>query len=199
MDYKKMLKLHGLVGIIVSFFFLSTSAFAGGMIKGKIDYKKKRWIRDTFVYLENVPGKWEPQEAEMNQVGSTFIPKYLPIIVGSTVKFLNSDPTEHNVYSPDHETFNLGKAIKGEVLSHTFNKVGGYTQLCKLHAAMVAFVVVLPNPYYGQSDKKGNFVIKDVPPGHYRLITWNQRYKADHVEVDVKDGESVEVTIKLHR
>lgn len=189
-----------ITGLIAIFTILSmTSAFAGGTIKGKIDYKNKKWINNTFVYLENVPGKWEPKEEIMDQYEYMFIPKYLPIIVGSTVKFLNSDDTYHNVNSPDHETYDLGVVPKGGVLTYKFDNVGVYTQLCTLHPAMLAFVIVIPNPYYGQSDQEGNFVINDIPKGHYRLITWNERYHADPVEVDVKDKRTVKVNLELHK
>ncbi|MFQ5707120.1 MAG: hypothetical protein ACE5HO_06695 [bacterium] len=184
---------------ILMMFLVAATAFAGGTIKGKIVYKKKRWVRNSLVYIETVKGNWKPTQAEIDQKGSTFIPKYLPVIKGSTVTFLNSDPTKHNVYSPDREKYDLGVTTQGGKLSYTFKKVGVYTQLCKLHPTMLAYVMVLQNPYYGMSDKTGAFTIEDVPPGKYKLLTWNERYKADPVEITVQEGKVSEVEIKLHR
>ncbi len=178
---------------------MASSAFAGGTIEGKVNYKSPRWIRDTVVYLEQVDGDFEPEDAVMDQKGSTFVPKFLPVITGSTVKFTNSDPTDHNVYTPDGESYDLGTAAAGGTLTRTFDKPGVYTQLCKLHPTMIAYVIVLDNPFYAISDKEGRFKIEDVPAGHYTLATWNERYKADAIEVDVKNGAAAEVTIELHR
>jgi len=108
---------------------IASSAFAGGAIKGKVVYKKKRWVRNTAVYLEHVKGDWKAEPVRIDQKGSTFIPKYNPVIVGSKVTFVNSDPTEHNVYSPDHEKYDLGVKPKGGELTHVFKKEGGYTLL----------------------------------------------------------------------
>ena len=178
---------------------LASTALAGGTIQGKVDYKTPRWVRDTVVYLAEVPGDWKPEPATMDQQGSTFIPKFLPVIQGSKVTFLNSDPTDHNVYTPDHEGYDLGTKGKGEKLEHTFGNLGVYTQLCKLHPTMIGYVLVLQNPFYAVSDKEGNFKIEGVPPGKYTLTTWHERYKADPLEVEVSDGGVAEVTVALHR
>jgi len=177
----------------------AANLFAGGGIKGKIVYKKKRWVRNSVVYIENIKGDWKPKEITINQKGSTFIPKYNFATIGATVNFLNSDPTDHNVYSPDHEKYDLGVKPQGGILTHTFKKGGVYTQLCKLHPTMLAYIFVLQNPYYGQCDKEGNFVIENVPPGKHKLLIWNERYKGDPVEVTVEEGKVAEVEIKLHR
>ncbi len=186
-----------LTGILL--LLTTTCLFAGGSIKGKIIHKKKRWIRNTVVYLENVNGDWKPEDISIAQKGSTFIPKFAQIIKGATVTFLNSDPTVHNVYSPDNEKYDLGTKPQGGKLIHKFDKLGIYTQLCKLHPTMLAYVFVLQNPFFGRSNDAGNFIIENIPAGKHKLIIWNERYKGDPVEVVVKDGATVEVEIKLHR
>lgn len=179
--------------------FVTSYAFAGGTIKGKILYKKKRWVRNTVVYIDHVKGDWKAEDARIDQKGSTFVPKYTQVLVGATVTFLNSDPTDHNVYSPDHEKYDLGIKAQGGKLSYTFKNVGVYTQLCKLHPTMLAYIIVLQNPFCAMSDKQGEFMIENVPPGKHKLIIWNERYDAEPVEVVVKEGGTTEVAIKLHR
>lgn len=188
-----------MIKLMIFFVFTSSFAFAGGTIKGKIIHKKRRWFRNTVVYIENLNGDWKPTEVEIEQKGGTFIPRYTQVIVGSTVKFLNSDPTEHNVYSADNEKYDLGTKPQGGELSYTFKKTGVYTQHCKLHPTMQAYILVLQNPFYGLSDKEGNFTIENVPAGKHKLITWNERYKADVVEVTVTEENTAEIEIQLHR
>jgi plastocyanin len=178
---------------------LAGPALAGGTIAGRVEHESVRWIRDTVVYIERVNGDFEPEPATMDQKNYRFVPKFLQVIVGSTVTFTNSDATVHNVHSPDGAGYDLGAKGKGGVLEHTFDEVGVYTQLCRLHPTMVAYVIVLQNPFYAVSNKQGEFKIENVPPGHHRLVIWNERYKADPIEVDVTDGAVSEVTVELHR
>ena len=49
------------------------------------------------------------------------------------------------------------------------------------------------------TDTDGKFTISGVPPGKYTLMTWNERYRGDPVEVDVKLGATAAVEIPLHR
>ena len=88
------------------------------------------------------------------------------------MRFLNSDPTPHNVFSPDCEKYNLGTWPQGQSKDHAFAKCTKfpcvYTQLCRVHPEMEGFVVVLQNPYFAVSDKDGHFEIKGVPAGRTR-------------------------------
>lgn len=173
-------------------------AGAAGSISGKVDAKKK-YRKNTVVYLDKVPGKHAaPKKAvRMDQKGQKFRPKVLPVVAGSTVEFVNSDNTGHNVFSPDNEKYDLGTWGKGEHRSRKFAKQGVYTQLCKMHPSMIGYIVVLQNPYFAVTKKDGSFEIANVPPGTYTLKVWNERKKAKAVKVTVKAGETAEATIKI--
>ena len=110
-----------------------------------------------------------------------FVPHVLPIVAGSTVKFLNSDPTQHNVFSPDHEKFNLGTWPQGETKSYTFSKCArfpcSYVLLCRIHPEMEAYVVVVQNPFFAVTDASGHYEIKNLPPGKYTVGVWHPKLK----------------------
>lgn len=169
---------------------LGHSASAGtitGTVKLKAD-------APALVYVESASGTFEaPKEhAKIDQKGMTFIPYLLPIVVGTTVDFVNSDPVNHNVFSPDNEGYNLGTWPKGQTRSYTFKKVGVYTQLCSIHPEMEAFVIVLQNPYFAVVDKDGKFTISGVPDGHYALKVFSKKLKKAEKQksfpVDVAKG-----------
>ena len=131
------------------------------------------------VYIAEAPGSF-PASAEhpvMDQKKMTFLPHVLPVVIGSTVDFVNSDSVGHNVFSPDNEGYNLGTWPKGERRSYTFKKVGVYAQLCSIHPEMGAFVLVLQNPFFATTKADGHFTIPDVPPGHYVLKVWGEKLK----------------------
>jgi plastocyanin len=172
-----------------------------GTISGKVEAKKKKYKEDTVVYLEKAAGTFKPpaKPVVMGQKDSTFVPKVLVVLRGTTVEYTNSDPTNHSVYSPDGEKFDLGQWGQGTSKSRTYSELGAYTQLCRLHPMMLAHVIVVQNPYYAKANKQGEFEIKDVPPGKYTVRAWNQRLSADPVEIEVKAGGVTTATIPLHR
>jgi len=180
---------------------LPVAAFAeGGTITGKVDVTPAKYTEDTVVYLKSVPGTFAPRKLSMDQKGMKFIPRVLTVTQGDTVRFLNNDGVAHNVYSPDGESYNLGNFGKGEEASYTFKKTGVYTQLCSLHPEMLAYIFVGQNPYATAVDAKGNYTIKDVPPGTWEIAVWNaNKLKAPDEKVTVVAGKTVTQNFSVKR
>jgi plastocyanin len=176
--------------------FIASIAFAHAATAGTITgtLKLKGDPQPAVVYVEAAPGTFAAPaaHAHIDQKGMQFIPYLLPIVVGTTVDFANSDAVNHNVFSPDNESYNLGTWPKGESRSYTFKKPGVYTQLCSIHPEMEAFIVVLANPYFAVADKDGQFKIADVPDGHYVLKVFSKKLKKTDKDkkfpVDVTKG-----------
>lgn len=180
-------------------FSLPVSAFADdGSITGKVAAKKDKWLEGTVVYLANVPGEHEaPDEpVVMDQEDQKFVPHVLPIVAGTAVRFENSDNTGHNVFSPEGD-YDLGVWGKGESKSHTFEKPGVYTQLCRLHPSMAAIVLVFQNPYFAKVGPDGEYEIENVPAGTYTLKVWNERRSAKKKKISVTSGKKVKVNFRL--
>jgi plastocyanin len=182
---------------------LLCAAFAGqdtGTVAGTIAARGVRTAADIVVSLQ-APGlvATPPAEpVEMDQRGMLFLPRVLPVVVGTTVRFLNNDPVPHNVFSPEGK-YNLGTWPTGEVRDFTFEDPGAYTQLCRVHLEMEAFVVVLETPYFGVTDRRGNFEIPDVPAGEYTLVTWHNRLQPAEQPVSVTAGTTASVELTLRR
>jgi plastocyanin len=148
---------------------------AGTVVRGTVTAKKLKNNGNIVVSLE-APGlvvKPPAAPVKMDQRAFQFIPHVLPIVRGTTVRFLNNDPEPHNVYSPEGR-YNLGNWGPGETRDNVFDKPGIFTQLCKVHPDMLAFVVVLETPYFAVTDAAGRYEIKGVPPGQYRLVAWSE-------------------------
>jgi plastocyanin len=164
---------------------------AGGTVSGTVKAAGQTTSSDAVVYIDQVAASPAPPTASatMDQRNMRFTPQVLPVVAGSAVKFLNSDPTQHNVFSPDHEKFNLGTWPQGETRSYTFNKCSrfpcSYVLLCRIHPEMEAFVVVLRNPFFAVTDTSGRYEIKDVPPGTYTVGVWHPKLKAGTKEATV--------------
>lgn len=181
---------------------LSTSVTAAdtGTVVGTIVAKGVRTSGDIVVRLETPGLTVTPPKKpiEMDQKGMLFIPLVLPVVRGTTVKFLNSDPLPHNVFSPEGK-YNLGTWPQGTTREYTFDKPGVYTQLCRVHTEMVAYVIVVETPYFATTNKAGQFEIKDVPAGKYTLVAWGEKLKKLEQPVTVDSGKAASVTITMTR
>jgi plastocyanin len=173
---------------------------AGASVSGMVKATGLSSNADAVVYIQETPGGKPSAPVVMDQVKMQFIPHVLPVILGTTVQFHNSDPTPHNVFSPDYEKYNLGTWPTGQSKDYTFAKCAKfpcvYTQLCRVHPEMEGFVVVLQNQYFAVSDRTGHFEIANVPPGQYTLAVWHPKLKSQTkpVTVDAK-GATVEFTL----
>jgi plastocyanin len=161
-----------------------------GDLHGKVTCKGVRDSADAVVYVAAIPGKTFPApaaHAKMDQANLVFSPRVLPVQVGATVDFLNSDAVLHNVFTPDAcaDKFNLGTWPKGQSKSFTFKRECAAALLCKVHPEMEAFVVAVPTPYFAVTKADGSYHIADVPDGAYTVKVWHPKLKATEKPVKV--------------
>jgi plastocyanin len=191
--------------MLTSAFALAAPAYAGE-IKGKINAEGLKSAENIAVYVDAIWGKGFPAPAKhvtVDQKRMRFIPHVVVVQKGTTVDFLNSDPISHNVYwrsiSGDTKLgHNLGAWSKDDIRSFQFNDLGVAPLRCHIHPEMSAYIVIVPTPYFAVTDKEGNFVIKDVPPGKYTLKTWSEEGKAVTQAVELA-GASASVTLTVSK
>ncbi len=172
-------------------------AAGAGTIAGKIRVQSATTDLSSFVVsVEDIDGHFPvpAQHAAIDQKQLRFEPHVLPILVGTTVEFPNSDPLLHNVFSiSEAKRFNLGLYGRGTVRQITFDKPGVVELLCNVHLEMSGFIVVLKNPYFARTDSDGSFHIADVPPGPHRVRCWHERLPAQERTVNVPSSGSVDL------
>ena len=177
--------------VIAILITLAAVPLVAGEIHGKVNAKGLRDSSDAVVYIEKVPGKTFPPPSvhvRIDQKNMQFSPHVLPVLIGTTVDFLNSDSVLHNVFSPDAcaDRMNLGTWPQGQVKSYTFKKQCFAALLCKVHPEMDGYVAALPTPYFAVTSPNGSYEIKDVPDGTYAVKVWHPRLKATEKSVAVK-------------
>jgi plastocyanin len=193
------------LAVVSSLLALATiSTAADGSIAGSVKAAGLASNADAVVWIQQAPGAAKPpQPVTVDQKKMQFIPHVLPVVLGTTVHFLNSDPTAHNVFSPDYEKYNLGTWPQDQSKDHVFTTCAkfpcAYTQLCRVHPEMEGFVVVLPNSYFAVSNKEGHFEIAGVPPGQYTVGIWHPKLKAQPKPVTVEAGKAASVEFALAR
>ncbi|GAB4364836.1 MAG: hypothetical protein Kow00128_06860 [Deltaproteobacteria bacterium] len=178
-------------------FAASARADATGTIRGVV---KTPWVKryEALVYVDRVEGKTFPPPKDavfMSQKNLVFKPHILPVLKGTTVDFTNDDTVVHNVFAPPGaaKQFNLGTYGVGVTKKVTFDALGEVPLLCNVHAEMLAYILVLQNPFYGLTDKGGRFEIQGVPPGTYKVKVWHEKLKEAELEVTVEAGKTATV------
>lgn len=193
---------------VVAVFALGIGAVAAGRVAGRIvilekDNKPSPDLGDAVLYLEGVATPATAARPVMVEIAITdkvYAPHVVVVPVGSTVRFPNHDPFNHNVFSvSEANTFDLGLYGRGETRSSTFEHPGLVRIYCNIHPRMVAYVLVMANRYYAQPGTDGSFAIENVAPGRYRLHVWHERIPSEVVkDVTAGTGGGGDVQIALN-
>ncbi len=194
--------------------FLSAIAFGAdgsgkaGTVKGTITIGGSP-ASGVVVSIEGLPGEYlkfrisnlKPERAVIDQREGKYIPRVLPVLVGTTVNFPNNDDTWHNVFSTSEaKKFDLGLYPPGNDRNVTFDKPGVVRILCNVHPHMEAYVVVKEHPFFAVSDTRGNYRLDEVPVGKFRLKFWQPELgtKVEPFNM-VRGGEVLTVNMNLKR
>jgi plastocyanin len=185
--------------LIFILIFNFTLAFSGN-IKGTVKTIDGS-LENAVVYIEKISGKSFPapdKPTVLDQIDLTFVPHVLPVLIGTTVSFPNSDATRHSVFSPSNsKKIDLGTYSPGSSKSVVFDKAGVFPLLCHVHPEMSSFIIVVETPYFAVSDESGHFLIKDVPPGRYKLTIWHETAKGKAQQIDVSARQETTVNFIL--
>lgn len=175
-------------------FFLFVFWFASFLQAGTLKGTVKERADGIVVAIKEIKGDFQPrrEHAVISQKGMHFIPRVLPIVVGTTVDFPNDEVViYHNVFSvSEGNEFNLGTYRTGVVKSVTFKNTGIAEILCNIHVRMYAAIIVLDNPYFTTVQTDGSYEIKGVPEGRYPVeiyLVKNQKVVRRQLKVVIPD------------
>jgi plastocyanin len=179
-----------------------------GVIKGRVTMKgglsmAKPNLTRIAVYLGSEPALDAAQHtldhATMEQRHKAFVPNFVIVPRGTDVEFPNWDSFDHNVFSRSKAApaFDLDRYPRGQSKSRNFDKVGVVQVFCNIHPSMRAMIYVTPNVYFARCDADGDFTIPNVPVGHHRLNTWNERCGESSMPIDVTAGASPDIAITI--
>lgn len=106
-----------------------------------------------------------------------FEPRILAARAGDTLEVKNSAPVAHNInFSSDSESFNV---TLQPAKSHRPDRVLEWQASpiifkCDIHPWMQGRVRVFDHPYFAITDDDGNFEIKNIPAGKWRVVYWHE-------------------------
>jgi hypothetical protein len=161
-------------------------------------------VQEAVVYLKKVEkGKaWEKsaKPPAIDNVKCDFQP-HVQVIPAGDLEIVNSDPVLHNTHGflGKLTVFNVALPNQGQRVSKPLRRPGLVRVECDAHGWMLGWVHVAENPYYAVTAKDGAFAIKDVPPGSYTLVAWQEFTGEVEVPVTVKAKEVVSVPVELKK
>jgi plastocyanin len=159
-------------------------------------------VRYAVVTLEGIAkGQAVEREAvhEIDNVKCRFLPHVVAASVGQFILFKNSDPilhTAHAFFKNGQPQFNIG-LYPGRVSRKPLLNPGVVKILCEVHPWMSAYVVVTEHPYHAVTDMYGDYDIRDVPPGAYKLKVWHETLGAQEIQIEVKAGGIAQADFNL--
>lgn len=141
-------------------------------------------VADAAVYAVPASGPVDAKTARavsIEQVDREFVPYVTVVQTNTLLSFPNRDPIQHHVYSfSPAKSFEI-KLYTGESPEKILlDRAGLITLGCNIHDWMIAYVVVVPTPYFARSDESGVGRLRDLPGGSYevRAVHPNQRAAA---------------------
>lgn len=136
---------------------------------------------------------------EMGTKRKQFVPRILPVVIGSQVRFPNQDPILHNAFSTSKDNaFDVGLYGSGEEQVVTFTHAGYVRVYCNVHHSMVGHILVLDTPYFTHPGTDGKFSFSDLPSGRGDLVIWHDRATPWHAQAVPGETAAVDVTLDLN-
>jgi plastocyanin len=168
--------------LVVSVWLLVATGSEAASLSGIVTLDEKP-VGGAIVYLESVENQQlapKPDPIVIEQRDLTFSPNVIPVVQGTTIKFLNSDNVHHGIFSPSSGVgkFNFGTYGHGEQRLVKLDTLGEVVILCNVHLEMEARVLVVKDPYFAVTTAEGRYLVQDIPPGDYLLRVWRKHKEA---------------------
>jgi len=161
-------------------------------------------LQNVFVYVKEVKGDFPPkaEPAVIDQKGCLYAPRVVGIQTGQPVKFLNSDPTLHNVHGMPKNNpgwnFAMPKFVKQKETKDLTKPEVMVAVKCDVHPWMAGYIGVLPHPFFAVTKADGSYTIEGLPPGEYEIVAWQEKLgeQTSKVKVDAGGAATADFTFK---
>jgi plastocyanin len=158
-------------------------------------------LANVVVYVKDDMSKYSfptPSDAvPLAQQGCMYDPHVVALMAGQTLEVENDDQTTHNIHPMprDNREWNKSQPPGAAPIADSFARPElAIPVKCNVHPWMKSYIFVFKNPYYAVTSRDGKFEIKDLPPGTYTLVAWQEKYGTQEQTVTIAPKESKEVS-----
>ena len=163
-------------------------------------------LQNVEVYLKDITtGKalvTDPIAISLVNTHCMFKPRVQGASVGQQITISSEDPVLHNTHPQNAATnatiYNIALPFKGFSVTKPLPATPELIKVkCDAHEWMHAWIWEFDHPYFATTGDDGRFTIKDVPPGTYTLVAWQEAAGEKSVSVTVTTGKTVTADIQL--
>jgi hypothetical protein len=84
-----------------------------------------------------------------------------------------------------------------KLLTEKFEKSEIVKVTCDAHSWMLGWLIVSDHPYVAVTNDKGEFTLKNVPPGNYKIEVWQETLGKKVQNITVKPKQETKLAIEL--
>jgi len=133
--------------------------------------------------------------------GCQLVPHVLGMQLSQTLKVANEDATTHNTHflPKANQDWNQSQPENSTPVERKFETVELLIPVKdNQHPWQKAYVSILSHPFFAVSARNGSYQISGLPPGHYTVVAWHERFGEQRAEISVAVGEqkSLDFTFK---
>src|ERR1700691_1625139 len=163
-------------------------------------------LQNVEVYLKDITkGKaasTDPVSISLVNSHCMFRPRVQAATVGQQITISSEDPVLHNTHPQNSETnatiYNIALPYKGFSVTKPLPATPQLIKVkCDAHEWMHAWIWEFDHPYFATTGEDGKFTIKDVPPGTYTLVAWQEAAGEKSMPVTVTAGKTVSADFQL--
>ena len=163
-------------------------------------------LQNVEVYLKDVTaGKAlvsDPVAISLVNNHCMFRPRVQGASVGQQITISSEDPVLHNTHPQNAATnatiYNIALPFKGFSVTKPLPATPELIKVkCDAHEWMHAWIWEFDHPYFATTGEDGKFTIKDVPPGTYTLVAWQEAAGEKSMPVTVAAGKTVTADFQL--
>jgi hypothetical protein len=163
-------------------------------------------VQNVEVFLKDITkGKalsTDPVAISLVNTHCMFKPRMQGATVGQQITISSEDPVLHNTHPQNAETnatiYNIALPYKGFSVTKPLPATPQLIKVkCDAHEWMHAWIWEFDHPYFATTGEDGKFTIKDVPPGTYTLVAWQEAAGEKSMSVTVAPGKTVTADIQL--
>jgi hypothetical protein len=165
---------------------------------------KDKKIANVVVYIEDIKagGAIPPEAVTLTNKKCAFVPHVAVGFKGNKFIERNDDTIFHNIhtYIGGRTMYNIGLPEKGSSVTKPLKKTGVIEVTCDSHTWMHGYIYVSDNPYAVVTNEKGEFSLKNIPPGTYTVEAWHEALgKVKVANVKVASGKSSNIRIEYKK
>ncbi len=160
-------------------------------------------LKNVAVTVQGAPAAVPEGEvhAEIDQANCMYSPRVVTAAFDQNLKIVNSDPILHNVhtYADAKTLFNRAQPKGSPAIDKKFSKDDGSVVKfkCDVHPWMTGWLILNDNGLNAVTGDSGEFEIKNVPAGTYKIQAWHETYGPKTVDVTVEADKAAEANISF--